>query len=594
LVNNAFQSPANPYYDYSPSTSVLDFAEPKPGSIGIGYTYVGHKPTEMHEIAHALQRSRELPLDNELRRLKPKNPRNSDYSYFSEGSNLREPTAFANELREAMLEKGLIPDYYTPISETQVQDAYKYFKKNPSGIYDPITGNFSSDTRIFDFMAPTKENNKILTDVLNKLPAAAPIGAGIGIGASQINKKKYGGWLDSYQDGGENLPELNSKIDVANFYKNPLSNKYGIAQNPNTKAYEYYLKSDEKPVAKLKSETIKQDLKDLESQNLKKAYIPSRSQNIEEIVFPEIKQAQKRVSNFDLDLDKEFINSEIYNQNLSPVLDPKSLSIPTIENKPLVQQPKTKSVNPYSATSFWDSAELAKEILNRQKSDNINYGKFDERGDDILNRTDVGRNKDSEMFLADYAKPGSVVIDIGSALGNNDPRLAGVSVYELTQNPKLKQKNVRVIATDIPSEIQGFENLKKTKTVYPIDYAEVPLTFNTPVVDVLKKKNLENVENVYLRAANSIDLLMNTEETKEHFDYISKTLKDKNVTYLYNNVILNKPAGQTKFRKVGNLENRAFDHRRPSWKNNKSNKHYNLINTNFDKGGEINWLEKYK
>ena len=198
------------------------------------------------------------------------------------------------------------------------------------------------------------------------------------------------------------------------------------------------------------------------------------------------------------------------------------------------------------------------------------------------------------MFLADYAKPGSVVIDIGSALGNNDPRLAGVSVYELTQNPKLKQKNVRVIATDIPSEVQGFENLKKTKTVYPIDYAEVPLTFNTPVADVLKKKNLENIKNVYLRAANSIDLLMNTEETKEHFDYISKTLKDKNVTYLYNNVILNKPAGQTKFRKVGNLENTAFDHRRPSWKNNKSNKHYNLIDKNFDKGGEINWLEKYK
>ena len=208
LVNNAFQSPANPYYDYSPSTSVLDFAEPKPGSIGIGYTYVGHKPTEMHEIAHALQRSRELPLDNELRRLKPKNPRNSDYSYFSEGSNLREPTAFANELREAMLEKGLIPDYYTPISETQVQDAYKYFKKNPSGIYDPITGNFSSDTRIFDFMAPTKENNKILTNVLNKLPAAVPIGAGIGVGASQLNKKKSG-----MQMGGTmSIPGVNGTV----------------------------------------------------------------------------------------------------------------------------------------------------------------------------------------------------------------------------------------------------------------------------------------------------------------------------------------------------------------------------------------------
>jgi hypothetical protein len=207
LVDNAFHSPANPHYDYSPSTSVLDFAEPKPGSIGIGHTYVGHKPTEMHEIAHSLQRARQLPLDDELRLLKPKNFENSDYKYFSEGSNLQEPTAFANELREAMLEKGLIPDYYSPISETQVKDAYKYFKNNPSGIYDPNTGNFSSDTRIFDFMAPTKENNKILTDVLNKLPAAVPIGTGIGVGAFQINKKKSG-----MQMGGMSIPGVNGTV----------------------------------------------------------------------------------------------------------------------------------------------------------------------------------------------------------------------------------------------------------------------------------------------------------------------------------------------------------------------------------------------
>jgi hypothetical protein len=208
LVDNAFHSPANPYYDYSPSTYVLDFTEPKPGSIGIGHTYVGHKPTEMHEIAHSLQRARQLPLDDELRLLKPKNFENSDYKYFSEGSNLQEPTAFANELREAMLEKGFIPDYYSPISETQVKDAYKYFKNNPSGIYDPNTGNFSSDTRIFDFMAPTKENNKILTNVLNKLPAAVPIGAGIGVGASQLNKKKSG-----MQMGGTmSIPGVNGTV----------------------------------------------------------------------------------------------------------------------------------------------------------------------------------------------------------------------------------------------------------------------------------------------------------------------------------------------------------------------------------------------
>ena len=169
----------------------------------MGYNLLKDKPIEMHEIAHALQRGRVLPLDDELRQLAPKSSlrptEKRAYDYFKKGSKGKEVTPFANELRESMFQAGFIPDYYTPISENQVQQAYKYFKKNPMGSYNPKTGDFLSNTRIFDFMAPTKENSKLLTDVLNKLPAAAPIGAGIGIGASQINKKKYGGLQQSYK-----------------------------------------------------------------------------------------------------------------------------------------------------------------------------------------------------------------------------------------------------------------------------------------------------------------------------------------------------------------------------------------------------------
>ena len=207
---------------------VENYSKSKPGGIGMGYNYVNDKPTEMHEIAHALQRGRKLPIDNQLRQLTPKNKLEirdqRAYDYFNQGSQGKEASAFANELRESMFQKGFIPDYYSPINEQQVQDAYKYFKKNPIGVYDPKDGQFSSNTRIFDFMQPNKANSKILTDVLNKLPAAAPIVGGVGLGASQLQEKKYGGWLDSYQYGGETSTFLNpDKIEPVyiNYKRSP-------------------------------------------------------------------------------------------------------------------------------------------------------------------------------------------------------------------------------------------------------------------------------------------------------------------------------------------------------------------------------------
>jgi hypothetical protein len=103
-----------------------------------------------------------------------------------------------------MFQKGFIPDYYSPISENQVRQAYTYFKKNPIGSYNPKTGDFLSNTRIFDFMDPTKTNSKILTDVLNKLPAV-----GLGIGAYQMNKSNS---KDSMQMGGMSIPGVNGTV----------------------------------------------------------------------------------------------------------------------------------------------------------------------------------------------------------------------------------------------------------------------------------------------------------------------------------------------------------------------------------------------
>jgi hypothetical protein len=219
---------------------------------------------------------------------------------------------------------------------------------------------------------------------------------------------------------------------------------------------------------------------------------------------------------------------------------------------------------------------IEQEWLGRQQKDNERYGKFMSRGKDIANRTDVQRNVDSEKFFADIAKPNSVIIDIGSALGNSDPKLAGVSVWELTQNPKIKQKKIKVIATDIPEQVSTFKKHAKDKKAYNIDYAEVPMTYNTPIDNILKTKNLSNTKDIYLRAANSIDLLMTVAQTKEHFYNIAKKLKAKNVTYVYNNMIWYKPSGETSWRKLGNINNAAYDHNAASWKLDKNRKPYAL------------------
>jgi hypothetical protein len=179
-----------------------NYSKSVPGEIGIGYNYVGNKPIEMHEIGHVLQRGRKLSIDDQLKNITPKKQLSADqqrvYNYFTKGSGGMEPSAFANELRESMLQKGFIPDYYSPISQQQVQDAYTYFKKNPIGTYDKNTGKFLSTTRIFDFMDATKSNSKLVSDILNKLPAVTPIGIGAA-GVAQLPEQKYGGWLNKYK-----------------------------------------------------------------------------------------------------------------------------------------------------------------------------------------------------------------------------------------------------------------------------------------------------------------------------------------------------------------------------------------------------------
>jgi hypothetical protein len=261
--------------------------------------------------------------------------------------------------------------------------------------------------------------------------------------------------------------------------------------------------------------------------------------------------------------------------NLQPDPEVSLWDVMSKVNKDLSSKTTVEEKPPVFDNSI-SSQLIEQEWLGRQQKDNERYGKFMSKGIDIVNRTDVQRNVDSEKFFADIAKPNSVIIDIGSALGNSDPKLAGVSVWELTQNPKIKQKKIKVIATDIPEQVSTFKKHAKDKKAYNIDYAEVPMTYNTPIDTILKTKNLSNTKDVYLRAANSIDLLMTVAQTKEHFYNIAKKLKAKNVTYVYNNMIWYKPSGETSWRKLGNINNAAYDHNAASWKLDKNRKPYAL------------------
>jgi hypothetical protein len=123
----------------------------------------------------------------------------------------------------------------------------------------------------------------------------APLAAGTAA-ASQLQEQRYGGWLNNYQDGGENLPELNSKIDIANFYKNPLSEKYGIYQDPEDNTYRYYLKSgEESQILDYGPDLSNLDKQKLKEINIKKASLSeeqlSNIQPVSSVILP--KQREK-------------------------------------------------------------------------------------------------------------------------------------------------------------------------------------------------------------------------------------------------------------------------------------------------------------
>jgi hypothetical protein len=113
----------------------------------------------------------------------------SPKKYFSYKSEMdfapREPLAFAREFRQNMLNAGVISHKYDNITEEMVKSFMKNNDKIATGKMDRLT-SFSG-----------LEHIKPLTDVLNKLPAAVPIG----LGAAYLGTQEQ--ITPQYQQGGE-------------------------------------------------------------------------------------------------------------------------------------------------------------------------------------------------------------------------------------------------------------------------------------------------------------------------------------------------------------------------------------------------------
>jgi len=196
------------------------------GKLAIGAPHVGNIPVMHHEIGHALQRGRKMPIDRELQKLSPdlqnlNKTSKQAYDYFMTGSKGQEPTAFANELRSSMQQRGLIQNIYDPITPELLQEAYTSFRNKPMGIFTEnasknLRGDFLTTHRIMDFIKPTPRNFEILSGAMNKLPAALPIGVGLGAGAT-LTQEANGGSLKA-QDGNE-------ITEQDNFLKNWFTNR---------------------------------------------------------------------------------------------------------------------------------------------------------------------------------------------------------------------------------------------------------------------------------------------------------------------------------------------------------------------------------
>lgn len=182
-------------------------------NIGESITPYDALHTIEHEMAHFFQRGKTSNVDDILSKLKLKekkgpsqlnnyksdvplnepgysnnrsNPAYNDFDspldYFKTGSGGEEKMAMAAELRENLLQRGIITDYYDDITPELL--------RKHKDIYDK-TGGSKYLQRIYEIMEDSPENYNILSQALNKMPQVAmPAAGAVVIGSQNRNKQK--------------------------------------------------------------------------------------------------------------------------------------------------------------------------------------------------------------------------------------------------------------------------------------------------------------------------------------------------------------------------------------------------------------------
>ena len=174
-----------------------------PGKVTTGMKYSNNAPVEVHELNHLLQAGRKMPLDDYARKLTPSanlsKTGKAQWEYFKEGSSGQEPTSYLAELRQSMLDRGIIKNIYDKITPNKLIQAEVSFANKPRGFYDygwdrgGKNSGFLSNTRVLDLYEKTAKNREILSRALNKLPAAIPV-----VGASTaLSQEQDGGFIPS-------------------------------------------------------------------------------------------------------------------------------------------------------------------------------------------------------------------------------------------------------------------------------------------------------------------------------------------------------------------------------------------------------------
>jgi hypothetical protein len=211
---------------------------------------------------------------------------NAEYFKAIPGLNMRNTTA--SVFSDALPRRGTgtynsINEYLKELDLGRVKPGFNSQSQSSSGLWEDAI----KKGKAFGYF-----NNP--GTVYGSMRTVAPLAVGAAA-ASQLPEQKNGGWLDIYQDGGENLPELNSKIDIANFYKNPLSEKYGIYQDPEDDTYKYYLKSgDESSILQSGPDLSNINSRRLAEINSQKGSLSNTQlaniKNVSPVILPEQKQ----------------------------------------------------------------------------------------------------------------------------------------------------------------------------------------------------------------------------------------------------------------------------------------------------------------